>query len=62
MIGLPRSLQARVLALVLGLVAIVWAGTAAITWIDARHELERKGNGTDAHGPERRDDAKRRRE
>ncbi|HEX6632346.1 MAG TPA: sensor histidine kinase N-terminal domain-containing protein, partial [Usitatibacter sp.] len=36
----PRSLQGRVLALVLGLVAIVWAATAVTAWIDARHELD----------------------
>lgn len=35
-----NSLQARLLALVLGLVAIVWLGAAAATWIDARHELD----------------------
>ncbi|MBL0030341.1 MAG: sensor histidine kinase N-terminal domain-containing protein [Rhodanobacteraceae bacterium] len=36
----PRSLQARVLVLVLGMVALVWVGTAALTWFDTRHELE----------------------
>ena len=36
----PGSLQARLLALVLGLVAIVWLGAAVATWIDARHELD----------------------
>ncbi len=36
----PRSLQGRILALVLGLVAAVWAATLAVTWIDARHELD----------------------
>jgi two-component system sensor histidine kinase QseC len=36
----PRSLQGRVLALVLGLVGVVWAATAVTAWIDARHELD----------------------
>lgn len=35
----PRSLQGRLLALVLGLVLSVWLATAAITWFDARQEL-----------------------
>jgi len=39
-IRLPRSLQGRLLVLVLGLVAVVWAATAAMTWIDVRHELD----------------------
>ncbi len=39
---LPRlkSLQARLLALLLSLVTVVWLGAAAFTWIDARHELD----------------------
>ena len=37
---LPRSLQGRLLVLVLGLVAGVWLATAAMTWIDVRHELD----------------------
>jgi two-component system sensor histidine kinase QseC len=37
---LPRSLQARLLSLVLGLVAGVWLATAALTWLDVRHELD----------------------
>lgn len=37
---LPRSLQARLLVLVLGLVMLVWAATAVKTWFDARHELD----------------------
>ena len=37
---LPRSLQARLLVLVLGLVTLVWIGTAARTWFDAQHELD----------------------
>ena len=35
-----RSLQGRLLALVLGMVVLVWLATAAMTWIDARHELD----------------------
>ena len=34
------SLQARLLLLVLGTVMVVWAGTAVMTWIDVRHELD----------------------
>ncbi|HEX5685104.1 MAG TPA: ATP-binding protein [Ideonella sp.] len=37
---LPRSLQGRLLSLVIGLVLAVWAAAAALTWIDARHELD----------------------
>ncbi len=37
---LPRSLQGRLLAMVLGLVVAVWLATATMTWIDARHELD----------------------
>lgn len=37
---LPRSLQGRLLVLVLGLVVDVWLVTAALTWFDARHELD----------------------
>ena len=33
------SLQARLLALLLGLVTVVWLGAAFLTWFDARHEL-----------------------
>lgn len=42
MSGLPRlpSLQARLLALLLSLVTIVWLGAAALTWVDAQHELD----------------------
>ena len=36
----PASLQGRLLALVLGLVVCAWLGTAVLTWIDARHELD----------------------
>ena len=35
----PRSLRARLLSLVIGLVLTVWLSTALLTWIDARHEL-----------------------
>ncbi|HEY9108501.1 MAG TPA: ATP-binding protein [Roseateles sp.] len=35
-----RSLQSRLLALVLGVVAAVWGVTAALTWLDVRHELD----------------------
>ena len=39
---LPRlkSLQARLLALLLSLMTVVWLGAAAYTWLDARHELD----------------------
>lgn len=37
---MPRSMQGRLLALTLGLVASVWLATALITWRDARHELD----------------------
>lgn len=38
----PRlnSLQARLLALLLGLVTLVWLGAAWLTWAGARHELD----------------------
>lgn len=36
----PRSLQRRLLALVLGVVATVWVVTAAVTWFDVRQELD----------------------
>jgi len=35
-----KSLQARLLALVLGLVTMVWLGAAVMTWYDASHELD----------------------
>ncbi|WP_066331624.1 ATP-binding protein [Azohydromonas lata] len=35
-----RSLQARLLALVLALVALVWLSTAVLTWTDVHHELD----------------------
>lgn len=37
---MPRSLQGRLLALVLGLVSATWLATASFTWIDVRHELD----------------------
>jgi two-component system sensor histidine kinase QseC len=37
---LPRSLQGRLLVLVLGLVMGAWLATATLTWIDVRHELD----------------------
>jgi two-component system, OmpR family, sensor histidine kinase QseC len=39
---LPRiaSLQGRVLSLVLGLVALVWLASGALTWRDTSHELD----------------------
>lgn len=45
MIKLPRSLQgrslqSRILALIISLVVCVWLVTAALTWSDARHELD----------------------
>jgi two-component system sensor histidine kinase QseC len=36
----PRSLQARLLTLLLALLCAVWLVTALMTWIDARHELD----------------------
>ena len=35
-----RSIQARLLVLMLGLVTAVWLGAAAVTWFDAQHELD----------------------
>jgi two-component system sensor histidine kinase QseC len=37
---LPRSLQGRLLVLVLGVMVSVWLATAAMTWFDVRHELD----------------------
>ena len=37
---LPRSLQGRLLVMVLGLVAGVWLVSSALTWWDVRHELD----------------------
>lgn len=36
----PRSLQGRLLALVVGVVACGWIAVAVITWLDVRHELD----------------------
>ena len=36
----PHSLQRRLLILVLGVVTFVWLVTTALTWLDARHELD----------------------
>jgi two-component system sensor histidine kinase QseC len=40
MTGRPDSLQGRLLMLVLAAVTLVWLGAAALTWLDARHELD----------------------
>jgi two-component system, OmpR family, sensor histidine kinase QseC len=40
MLRLPRSLQGRLLVLVLATVLLVWASTATMTWLDVRHELD----------------------
>ncbi|MEO8159492.1 MAG: sensor histidine kinase N-terminal domain-containing protein, partial [Betaproteobacteria bacterium] len=40
MIRPTRSLQGRLLVLVLAVVVGVWVATAAMTWFDARHELD----------------------
>jgi two-component system sensor histidine kinase QseC len=37
---MPRSLQGRLLALTLGLVASVWLATALLTWTDVHDELD----------------------
>jgi two-component system, OmpR family, sensor histidine kinase QseC len=37
---LPRSLQGRLLVLVLGVVLSAWLATATLTWFDVRHELD----------------------
>jgi two-component system sensor histidine kinase QseC len=37
---LPRSLQGRLLVLVLGSVVGIWLATAGATWFDVRHELD----------------------
>jgi two-component system sensor histidine kinase QseC len=39
-ISRPKSLQARLLAMLLGVVAVVWLGAALLSWVDARHELD----------------------
>ena len=35
-----RSLQSRLLVMVLGLLTLVWLGAALMTWSDTRHELD----------------------
>lgn len=35
-----HSLQARLLALLLGALAAVWLGATALTWVDAQHEID----------------------
>ncbi|MEI8157886.1 MAG: ATP-binding protein [Burkholderiales bacterium] len=40
MLRRSHSLQRRLLILVLGVVTIVWLVTAALTWLDVRHELD----------------------
>ncbi|MBH2019721.1 MAG: sensor histidine kinase N-terminal domain-containing protein [Burkholderiales bacterium] len=40
MIRAPRSLQNRLLLLVLSGVALVWLVTSVLTWFDVRHELD----------------------
>jgi two-component system sensor histidine kinase QseC len=37
---LPRALQTRLLVLVLGTSMLVWLAAAAVTWMDASHELD----------------------
>jgi two-component system sensor histidine kinase QseC len=37
---LPRSLQARLFVLVLGMSLLVWVVAAALTWTDASHEVD----------------------
>jgi two-component system, OmpR family, sensor histidine kinase QseC len=37
---LSRSLQGRLLTLVLGVVVLVWLVSAVVTWFDVRHELD----------------------
>jgi two-component system sensor histidine kinase QseC len=36
----PASIQRRLLALITGVLGALWFGTAALTWLDARHELD----------------------
>lgn len=40
MLRAPHSLQGRLLWLVLGASLLVWLAAAAVTWADARHELD----------------------
>ncbi len=39
-LGRQTSLQARLLALLMGLVTFVWLGAALLLWVDARQELD----------------------
>lgn len=65
-----KSLQARLLAPLLGLLTVVWLGAAAMTWFDARHELDELMDGhlaqaaallvmqqANTHGDEHQEDA-----
>ena len=36
----PRSLQARLLVMTMGLVVVIWVGVAFVTWVSVRHELD----------------------
>lgn len=36
---MPRSLQARLRLMVLGLATVIWIGVAALVWFDAQHEV-----------------------
>jgi len=40
-VKLPRSLQGRLLVLVIGVVAAVWLAASALTWQDARVQIDR---------------------
>ncbi|GAA0753430.1 ATP-binding protein [Ideonella azotifigens] len=40
LLHLPRSLQGRLLLMVIGGVAGIWIAAAALTWLDVRHELD----------------------
>ena len=44
------SLHRRLVALVLGVVTVVWLGVAATTWVDAQHELDELLDGHLAQG------------
>ena len=36
----PKSLQARLMVMLLGVIAVAWLGAALLTWEGARHELD----------------------
>jgi len=38
--ALPRSLQGRLMVLLLALMSAVWLAVALLTWRDVRHELD----------------------